>query len=544
MTVSKTKAASIDYYRCNQVTRAGAKICPVRGTVERRNTDNIYRIHYTTWEHNHTNDNEKMLPHFKKIIIESFKNGQRPAQIHAQMTEKFGATFHYNIGQVRHVIRKHTEENIEPTVSIGDLIAWARSLRTVPEDIDTPFVISMTNLSTKFNIVFSTLRLLSHASRDVYSADTTYQTHWQGFPLNLVGCYDAMGQFHVLAAGLSSNETSNDYSFLFGAVRTAASKYHQMDVQPNYVMADAASEISNGFQSIFPYVKENEHSTLMCMFHVLKAVNTFKFRDPASKDAVKMELKVLQLCGNPAVFVHVLQLFLTKWESTEPAFCDYFQREWVQKHPNWYAAANLLAPNTNNGAEGKNSTIKSVHTMRQRLVFTMFKETFTKMLMYWSAMYNREKEAKIFYTEVNISRNDWSKAASYAMDTDTKRKIFVHDGVYYVLSSEKMESGELQIADGKSAADLFHSTAAATFEDYVQHQHQCVYQLKLNDDWKKSTCTCPYFMKHPMCKHILSVAMLRRRVLCPSEANPAALGQKPKRGRKSNAKGALHKPTA
>lgn len=130
------------------------------------------------------------------------------------------------------------------------------------------------------------------------------------------------------------------------------------------------------------------------------------------------------------------------------------------------------------------------------------------------------------------------------MDTDTKRKIFVHDGVYYVLSSEKMESGELQIADGKSAADLFHSTAAATFEDYVQHQHQCVYQLKLNDDWKKSTCTCPYFMKHPMCKHILSVAMLRRRVLCPSEANPAALGQKPKRGRKSNAKGALHKPTA
>lgn len=102
-----------------------------------------------------------------------------------------------------------------------------------------------------------------------------------------------------------------------------------MDVQPNYVMADAASEISNGFQSIFPYVKENEHSTLMCMFHVLKAVNTFKFRDPVSKDAVKMELKVLQLCGNPAVFVHVFQLFLTKWESTEPAFCDYFQREWV-----------------------------------------------------------------------------------------------------------------------------------------------------------------------------------------------------------------------
>lgn len=199
------------------------------------------------------------------------------------------------------------------------------------------------------------------------------------------------------------------------------------------------------------------------------------------------------------VFSHALQLFLAKWKSIEPAFCDYFQSEWIQKHPNWYAAANLLALNTNNGTEGVNSSIKSVHTMRQRLVLTMFKETLTKKLIYKSSMYERGKEAKVFYTDINIRRDEWSKAALYAMDPGTKRKIFMNDGLYYILSGEKVKNGEVQISDGKIAAAPFYSTAASSFQEYVQHFHQCVYELKLEQNWMDSTCSCPHFMKNPMC---------------------------------------------
>lgn len=134
------------------------------------------------------------------------------------------------------------------------------------------------------------------------------------------------------------------------------------------------------------------------------------------------------------VFSHALQLFMSEWKIEEPQFCEYFEREWVQKHPNWYAAANLRAPNTNNGVEGYNSSIKAIHTLRQRLVLTMFKETLCKMLRYKSAMYIREKEAKVFYSEPKISRDDWSKAVEYARDPDTKRRIFMHNHLYYILS--------------------------------------------------------------------------------------------------------------
>lgn len=81
---------------------------------------------------------------------------------------------------------------------------------------------------------------------------------------------------------------------------------------------------------------------------------------------------------------------------------------WIKKHPNWFAAANLFAPNTNNAIEGFNSSIKSVHTLHRRLPLTTFKETMLKMLSYKSKMYVRDAEKKVFYDKLNISRNDWS----------------------------------------------------------------------------------------------------------------------------------------
>lgn len=300
---SKTKNSTIDYYRCNQVSRSAYKDCPVRAKVERRHDDNLYRIYRTNSEHHHPDTkSQKMSVNFKEMILEMHKNGTRPVHIHSRMKEKFPDTFHYNIEQVRYVVRKNQEKNVDPAVSIGDLIAWARANKTVPTDIDTPFVIATSHLNNKFNIVFSALRSLSHADRNVLSADTTYQTHWQEYPLNIVGVFDKMNQFHILALSLSSSETSNDYAFLFDAVKNEAKKHHNIDVNPNYIMADAAFQMSNAFESIFPYVVDNDFNTLMCMFHVLKAINAFKFQHSGSKEKIKIDIKVLQMCGNPTVF--------------------------------------------------------------------------------------------------------------------------------------------------------------------------------------------------------------------------------------------------
>lgn len=276
----------------------------------------------------------------------------------------------------------------------------------------------------------------------------------------------------------------------------------------------------------------------MCMFHVLKAINGYKFKNPSSKEKIKIDLKVLQMCVSPTVFSHAIRLFLSEWKEDEPEFCQYFEREWIQKHPNWYAAVNLLAPNTNNGVEGLNSSIKAIHTLRQRLVLTMFKETLIKMLRYKSCMYTREKEAKVFYSELKIHREEWSRAAVYAMDPETKNKIFMHNNLYYILSGKESRREIQRISNGEAAAEMFYSTEAKSYEEYLEDYHQSVYELNFNENWMNSTCTCPHFMKNPVCKHILALALLKQIVRCPAEANPTILSQKPKRGRKSNSKGA------
>lgn len=231
---------------------------------------------------------------------------------------------------------------------------------------------------------------------------------------------------------------------------------------------------------------------------------------------------------------------MSKWATEEPQFCEYFRSEWVRKHPNWFAAANLNAPNTNNSLEGFNSSIKKNHTMRRQLPITIFKETLLKLIQHKSNMYVREKEKKIFYDAPKIAVDEWKRGAEYAMDAKTKEKVFQYGDVYYILSNAELN--ESRVANSKAAVDLFNSVEATTFNEYLENYHQRVYELKYETNWRSSSCSCPYFMANPICKHIISIALLKRDALCPIEANPNILGRKPKRGPKSKAKGALHKP--
>lgn len=113
---------------------------------------------------------------------------------------------------------------------------------------------------------------------------------------------------------------------------------------------------------------------------------------------------------------------------------------------------------------------------------------------------------------------------------------------YYISSDEESNAG--RILDGATASNLFLCTKALSFEEYVLNNHQRVYEVDFKQDWTMSTCSCPQFMSTLFCKHVLAIALLKRFVSCPADANPSVLGQKPKRGRKPNAKGALFKPNS
>lgn len=482
-----------------------------------------------------------MPENIRAEIIQQHRHNMRPIRIFDYLKERFGDLFHYNLSQIRYVIRKFTSENVSPAVDVGDLISWVKTLRSTPNDIDTTFVISFTQSQKTFNIVFSTLRMLGNAANEIWCADSTYQTNWQDYPVIIAGALDRCGKFHFLGLSLSTNETSNDYAFLFGAIKNAAEVHHKVKVNPRYLMSDAASQIPNGFKYTFPEVVDTDYWSLMCVFHLLKAIHAYAFNSTDHRDQIKADIKILQVSANPIVFKHAINLFLDKWRACEAKFCDYFKSEWVTKHPNWFASANLLAPNTNNPSEGINSHMKDVHTIRRRLHVTMFKETVVSMLNYKSKMYNREKERKVFSHEPNVKKDDWRIAAEYALHPTTKKKIFKFNESYYILSSEELAAK--RVSDGKSARDLFLCTDASTFQIYTTEYHQRVYEVIFNENnWELSTCSCPRFMLNQICKHVLAIGLLKRTLVCPATANPLILGQKAKRGRKPNAKGALYKP--
>lgn len=67
-------------------------------------------------------------------------------------------------------------------------------------------------------------------------ADSTYQLNWQDFPLNVIGTSDTMGQFHVVAMSLSTNETSSDYEFLFTSVKEAVATHLNVKIEPHFLI--------------------------------------------------------------------------------------------------------------------------------------------------------------------------------------------------------------------------------------------------------------------------------------------------------------------
>ena len=64
---------------------------------------------------------------------------------------------------------------------------------------------------------------------------------------------------------------------------------------------------------------------------------------------------------------------------------------------------------------------------------------------------------------------------------------------------------------------------------------------KEGNKWRDATCTCPQFLKHYICKHIVGIASRLKYIKIISEAKNVPIGEKRKRGRPRKATRALVK---
>ena len=104
----------------------------------------------------------------------------------------------------------------------------------------------------KIRAFWTSRRLLEHVIRSTHLAvDTTFKLTWQGFPVFMCGTTDLDKRYHPFGLGLCSEETFHDHAFIFDSIKKAALEVYGFELKPTVLLADAASEITNGFTRVF-----------------------------------------------------------------------------------------------------------------------------------------------------------------------------------------------------------------------------------------------------------------------------------------------------
>lgn len=201
-----------------------------------------------------------------------------------------------------------------------------------------------------FRIAISTRRMLSNCvGIDQLCVDATYKLVWQGFPFLVVGTVDRAKKFHPLCFAICSNERQEDFTFLFKTIKSSVEELYNEIFAPSILIADGAYSIRNAFEEVFG---DSMQVMIMCYAHVLRNVSKQSLKNPKNKPKILDDIAKMNLAPSKKVFKMLSKLLLKKWRKTEPKFAEYFETQWLNSHCNWYEAAAIYSPSTNNALEG------------------------------------------------------------------------------------------------------------------------------------------------------------------------------------------------
>lgn len=186
---------------------------------------------------------------------------------------------------------------------------------------------------------------------------------------------------------------------------------------------------------------------------------------------------------------------------------------------------------------GYNGIIKKTITFRERLPFGQFVLTVLEMTADLSAEYR--KNERVLADMPIIRMADWRLAAVWANDNSRLHIINNNEEMSYIVPSSKAIAEKWSLTEDNVAR--IENSQWDTFDQFVEYACGLFWNVTLSKDhWKTfSTCDCPYFLKHYMCKHVIGMSLRHKICKLPRAAIPTELGAKPKRGRKAQSTKAL-----
>lgn len=217
----------------------------------------------------------------------------------------------------------------------------------------------------------------------------------------------------------------------------------------------------------------------------------------------------------------------------ERDFINYFKKQWLSAHKNWYEGAADYTPATNNGLEGFNGVIKSLYTLRSQLPFAEFIEVISKIAKTILTEFESSDRQLLEYP--TIPRKLWQESFKWAQNKEIGRAKYDENKFLVQSSSNKNDDFSLEYAQNLLCK------AWQNFDQYKKEGFAQIYAVKLNArNWRvMSACTCAHFCKRFVCKHVIGMALRLQLAKCPKNAVPIPIGKKPTRGRKRLASKAL-----
>ncbi len=135
----------------------------------------------------------------------------------------------------------------------------------------------------------------------------------------LTATTDSEKKFHPFSINVCTNETHEDFCFIFSALVDKAKQLFNHEYRANVLIADAAEAITNGFTSAFKYENHSEFTRVMCWSHVhlslLKKVSSIQ--SPEDQAKMMQDIEHLQGMASPSLFDHSLKLFVEKWNKSK-----------------------------------------------------------------------------------------------------------------------------------------------------------------------------------------------------------------------------------
>ena len=119
------------------------------------------------------------------------------------------------------------------------------------------------------------------------------------------------------------------------------------------------------------------------------------------------------------------------------------------------------------------------------------------------------------------------------------RSTIASGNIFY--SRAEDAEGKITNKDIKEYRTAFEKRRFNNFDEYYNICFSTWSTTLNREDFRKSTCTCPSFFKHYICKHIIGVAAMEKLVVIPCQAKSAPIGEKMNRGRPPAAKKALQR---